>query len=100
MPESKTSPAEQELAGLAVTETLTNKKLKLKPQEIPFDHSDSHHYFQPSSELPFVATPSALRSFGVPTIQSALKQLQMLAILHDGLDYLQVFEAEGTGEAL
>jgi len=54
--------------------------------------------FQPG-EKPFLATPAAIRMHG-DDIARCLSQLQALAILKNGLDYLQVFEHPGRAEAL
>ena len=66
----------------------------LKPQEIPLDSADSRYMFQPSPEKPFVATPSAIGLYTAETIDRCLTLLQGHAILHNGLDYLQVFESQ------
>jgi hypothetical protein len=76
------------------------KGLRLKPQEIPFSHSDSNCTFQPSEQKPFVATPAAIDAFGVPVITGCLRVLQDQARMHEGLDYLQVFENSATGHTL
>jgi len=62
----------------------------LKPQEIPFDHADSKHFFRPGPNLLFVATPAALELYG-QEIKACLTYLQALACLYSGLDRLQVF---------
>lgn len=72
----------------------------LKPQEIPFDHADSCNYFRPSPNKPFLATPGALSLFGIETIADCLRELQLKAAQHHGLDYLQVFTDPESPEAL
>jgi hypothetical protein len=72
----------------------------LKPQEIPFDHSESCNYFQPGPDKPFVATPRAIEAYQSEVIIACLRVLQDQAILHNGLDYLQVFEAPDDREDL
>ncbi|MGA2618946.1 MAG: hypothetical protein ABSF26_15150 [Thermoguttaceae bacterium] len=71
----------------------------LKPQEIPFDSPESCNTFIPSARKPFLATPAALKAYG-EQIGPCLYQLQALAVLHDGLDYLQVFTDPSKPEAL
>ena len=74
--------------------------LKLKPQEISFDSSESCWTFSPTATKPFVATRAALEKFGESLIVRCLLHLQEVARRHDGLDYLQVFEDQGTYEQL
>ncbi len=74
--------------------------LKLKPQEIPYDGSESCWMFTPTPTKPFVATRVALEKFGGGVILACLLQLQELARRHEGLDYLQVFEGPGKDETL
>ena len=62
-----------------------------KPQEIPLDDPCSHYRLRPSPAKPFLATPAAVRAYGERTIEGCHSYLQVLAVLHDGLDYLQVF---------
>jgi len=71
----------------------------LKPQEIPFDHADSSCLFRPSRDKPFLATPAALSLYG-DAIPACLASLQTLALVHNGLDYLQVFTDPEKAEAL
>jgi hypothetical protein len=71
----------------------------LLPQEIPLTDPRSCYLFKPSPK-PFVATPAALEKFGVETIACCLVYLQRQATLHQGLDYLQVFEQVTTKERL
>ena len=72
---------------------------KLKQQEIPFDHADSTCLFRPSPVKPFVATPAALQMYG-DAIRACLHSLERLALVHGGLDRLQVFEDPTKPEAL
>lgn len=74
--------------------------LKLKPQEISYDSSESCWTFSPTAAKPFVATRTALETFGESTILRCLLKLQEEARRHDGLDKLQVFEDRGTHEQL
>jgi hypothetical protein len=47
-----------------------------------------------------MVTPAAVKRFGMETILACFYRLQYLARLHDGLDFLQVFEDPGTGQEL
>ena len=76
------------------------KNLKLKPQEIPLSNSNSRYMFSTNAEKPFVATTAAIKRFGYERILSCFVSLQVLAQEQNGLDYLQVFEAQDGGEAL
>lgn len=71
----------------------------LKPQEIPLDAPDSRYLFRPSAAKPFVVTPAALALYG-DEIERCLTSLQALALLHSGIDYLQVFTHPEKPEAL
>lgn len=66
---------------------------KLKRQEIPFDHPDSCNRFQASPDKPLLATPGAVEAYSLETIEACYRLLNQLAILHGGLDYLQVYES-------
>ena len=70
------------------------------PQEIPLDDPQSKYLFQPSPTKPLVATPAALRLYGLETILACLRVLQAKAAQHQGLDYLEVFEDPTKGERL
>lgn len=59
----------------------------LKPQEIPVESDESRFTFQGQ----LVATPAAIEAHGYRGIIECLNCLQSQAVLHDGLDYLQVF---------
>ncbi len=72
--------------------------LILKQQEIPFDHPDSCHMFQPSAEKPFVATPAAIEEHQQATILQCLHILQIQAKKFNGIDYLQVFQSSEPGK--
>lgn len=74
--------------------------ITLKTQEIPLDHPDSCNSFQPLAGKPFLATPAAIDLYGTETILACLRQLQVLAHEHHGLDYLQVFIDPDRPEAL
>jgi hypothetical protein len=88
-----------DLTGFDATESASAPpRLTLKPQEISLDHPDSCNMFQPRPDKPFVATPAALKAVGIETILRCLTELQVKAALHKGLDYLQVFVAEGDPE--
>ena len=76
-----------------------NAKLKLKPQEPPYDHPDSSNWFQPSPDKPFLATPGAIERYGHETLLACLRLLQQKASEHQGIDYLQVFDSE-SGDRL
>jgi hypothetical protein len=71
----------------------------LKSQEIPLDDPQSCCRFVPSVEKPFLATPAAIEMYGT-TILPCLFTLQRQAILHGGLDRLQVFEDPSRPEPL
>ena len=75
-------------------------KLVLRLQEIPLDDPQSKYLFQPSSGKPFVATPAALQRYGRDMIVACLLMLQRKAAVHNGVDYLQVFEDPTKGERL
>ena len=70
-----------------------------KLQEIPFESPESCYMFQPSSEKPFVATPTAIELYR-DSILRCLRELQQLAKEKNGLDYLQIFEDPFKPEAL
>ena len=74
--------------------------LKLKPQEISFDSSESSWTFCPTTTKPFVVTRTAFETFGESTIFRCLLHLQEEARRHGGLDHLQVFEDQATREQL
>lgn len=73
--------------------------MKLKPQEIPFDHPDSNNMFQPGSDNPLLATPAAIAAYR-DRIFRCLAQLQEHAKEKNGIDYLQVFEDPEQPEPL
>ncbi len=66
--------------------------VKLKPQEIPFDHPDSKWQFNPLTKQ-LVATSAAIRLYQAD-IREAIDQLRILADKEGGLDYLQIFESD------
>lgn len=66
--------------------------LTLRPQEIPFGHPDSCHFFAVPPGMPLVITPAALALFTLDGVLACLKELQALAKLHGGLAYVQMFE--------
>jgi hypothetical protein len=74
--------------------------LTLQPQEIPFDDPASNCFFLPSAEKPFVATPAALAEYGEEHILRCLGYLRGRAEIHNGLDYLQVFQDATKPEPL
>lgn len=71
----------------------------LKTQEVPFDDPASSNFFLPSATKPFLATPAAMDLYG-EVIPNCLTQLQALAAIHRGIDYLQVFNDPSKAEAL
>ena len=75
-------------------------KLKLKPQEIPYDADASCYFFVPSQDKPFVTTRAAIEQFGQSVIVACLDELIAEAQTRDGLDYLQVFESPETEDKL
>ena len=50
--------------------------------------------FQPNPDKPFVATPAAIEAFSQEVIIDCLRVLRHKADASQGLDYLQVFQAE------
>jgi hypothetical protein len=70
--------------------------MRLLPQEIPLTDPKSSYFFRPSPDKPFVATTNALDAFGVAMIVSCLSYLQRQAVIHRGLDWLQVFQDSQT----
>ncbi len=76
------------------------KNLKLKSQEISLSDINSRYMFSTNADKPFVATTAAIERFSYELILSCFVSLQALARNHEGLDYLQVFEAQDGGEAL
>jgi hypothetical protein len=73
---------------------------ELQAQEIPYDHPDSRYMFVPSERKPFFATPRAIELYRLETITACMATIQMKAILHNGLDYLQVFVDPDKSENL
>jgi hypothetical protein len=67
--------------------------LRLKPQEIPLDSPASNCFFRPTFEKPYVSTPAALALYG-DDIHRCIAYLCAQAEVHNGLDYLQVFESD------
>lgn len=72
----------------------------LKTQEIPLDDPESNNMFRPGPDKPLVATPAAIEMHSHETIMQCFRLLRELADEHGGLDYLQVFEADGEAENL
>ena len=66
----------------------------LKRQEIPFDHADSFNQFCAGPDKPLLATPGAVEAYSMETIVGCYRLLNELAVVQQGLDYLQVFECE------
>ncbi len=64
----------------------------LRLQEIPFDHSDSNNFFQPTADKPFVVTFPALEVYSQETMKKCLTLLQEQAEQQNGLDFIQVFD--------
>lgn len=69
-------------------EAVRTECLRLKEQEISYDHPHSSFMFTKQ----FVATQNAFRIFGIEVLLAALRRLQAKARKHNGLDYLQVFQ--------
>ncbi len=74
--------------------------LTLRPQEIPFDHPDSCHFFTVDPGMPLIITSAALAQFTFNGIVACLKELQGLAKRHRGLAYVQMFEDPEKPEPL
>ena len=72
----------------------------LKRQEIPLDHPDSFNRFQASPDKPLLATPGAVEVYSMETIVGCYRLLNEVARLHNGLDYLQVFESDDHDQNL
>src|SRR5262249_24059038 len=66
-------------------------RLVHQPQEIALDDPEARFFFQTGPDRQLMVTPGALSQFGMETVAACLFQLQNLARLRDGLDYLQVF---------
>lgn len=75
-------------------------RLVHQSQEIPLAAPESHCTFQVSPGGGLLVTPGAMARFGAESITICLLRLQALTRKHGGLDYLQVFEDPGSGEAL
>ena len=73
---------------------------RLKEQEIPLDHPESIHFFQPGPDKPLVATPAAIAQYSQEVVVECWKLLRQKADEHSGLDYLQVFIDETKPENL
>jgi len=71
----------------------------LKTQEIPLDHPESKNMFVPGPDKPFLATPAAIEMYR-QAIYLCLTELQALAVIHGGIDYLQVFDDPDKPEGL
>ena len=74
--------------------------LKLNPQEVPYDSSESCWMFTPTTTKRFVVTNTAFETFGPRVILRCLSHLQEEARRYDGLDKLQVFEDQATHKKL
>ena len=75
---------------------MNEEKLSWQPQEPPFTHPDSSWHFRLDGSKPVVSTANALTVFTREQIIRALEVLQNQAVIHDGLDYLQVFKDESN----
>jgi hypothetical protein len=74
-------------------------KVSHRFQEIPLDHPNSSYMFCPVDK-PFVATTAIHRCIPFPVIMACLQRLIAFAKKHDGLDYLQIFDVEGSQERI
>jgi hypothetical protein len=92
MPSLSPPPAERNGSSRAA--------LRLKPQEIPFTDPASNCRFRPSADTPLLATPAALAEYDEEHILRCLGYLQGKAEVHNGLDYLQVFQDPTKPEPL
>ena len=72
--------------------------LNLKSQEMPFNSPESDCTFRPSAEKPLLATPEVIRVHTMEKLLACLGRVQHLAKVHNGADYLQVFEDDETGK--
>lgn len=60
-------------------------------QEVLFDDTRSNCQFLPQEKKPFLITSGAERAIGHELAFECLTRLRALAMLHDGIDYLQTF---------
>ena len=74
--------------------------LRLRPQELPFDHPRSRHFFQPAPEKPFVVTPGVRRLYTRDEIAACLQTLQEAARKANGLEHGQAFDSDEHPENL
>jgi len=74
--------------------------LALRPQELPLDHPQSRHFFQPGPEKPLVATPGVRRLYTRDEIAVCLRTLQEAARAANGLEYGQAFDSDEHAENL
>ncbi len=61
-------------------------------QEMDFECPSSSHRFLTSEERPFLITQGVKDKFGEKLAWECLSRLQALAVLHKGLDYVQLFQ--------
>lgn len=75
-------------------------RLEYQPQEIPLTAPESRCTFRTVPDTQLLVTPAAVEQFGMEVILASFYRLQYLARLHNGLDYLQVFENPETRDEL
>ena len=90
-------PPHEEPQGPREPENPLPARLVHQPQEIPLTDPESHCTFQTGPGQQLAVTRAAVQRFGMETILTCFFRLQHLARLHDGLDYLQVFEDPDSG---
>ncbi len=78
----------------------TLRTITHRPQEIPLDNDRSKYNFQLCGDKTVLTTASLERELGGVIGLQCLLRLQMFAKLHQGLDYLQVFQVEDANENL
>lgn len=72
---------------------MSDIKLNLQIQEIPFDHPCSDRFFGANqTSVRFHVTDGAMQQFGMYVICQCLKRLQEEARKRNGIDYVQIFK--------
>jgi hypothetical protein len=95
----QTSPASHESAFVQVprpfkwtTAEGDEYSVRYRIQEVDFDDDRSICDFRPGEGKPFLITRGVQDEFGISLPSECLSRLMAMASLHDGIDYLQVFE--------
>ena len=74
--------------------------LTLRRQELPLDHPQSRHFFEPTPAKPFVVTPGVRRLYTRDVIAGCLRTLQEAARKANGLEHGQAFDSDEHAENL